>query len=59
MPRYSVHLQPNQRGYCVWDNENSRIAQASDGRPCSDLAVDDAFNVADGLNTENEQPKGR
>jgi hypothetical protein len=52
--RYSVHLQPDQRGYCVWDNESSRIATSPDGREYGDLSVGNAFKTADGLNAENE-----
>jgi hypothetical protein len=54
--RYSVHLQPDQRGYCVWDNENDKIA--SNGRRYADLHLDDAFNMADRLNAENVHSKG-
>jgi hypothetical protein len=53
--RYSVNLQPDEHRYCVWDNENYKIA--SNGRRYADLHVGDAFNMADRLNAENLHPK--
>jgi hypothetical protein len=55
--RYSVHLQPDQHRYRVWDNKNHGVATSSDGRQCADLHLDDAFKMADRLNAENVQPK--
>jgi hypothetical protein len=46
--RYSVYLEPDQHRYCVWDNENHKIA--SNGRRYADLPVGDAFDMADHLN---------
>ena len=57
--RYTVRLQPDNRLYCVWDNEHSKIAVYPDGRGYDDLTLSDAFDIASELNIQDNRSKGK
>jgi hypothetical protein len=51
--RYTVRAQAKSR-YCVWDNDRDELAISREHRACIDLSLDDAFQVADDLNSEDQ-----
>jgi hypothetical protein len=50
--RYTVRAQAKSR-YCVWDNDRDELAISREHRARIDLSLDDAFQVADDLNSED------
>lgn len=56
MPRYIVRRVQSDQRYSVWDNDNNKIAVFDDCE-CVDLNFDDAFRLADHLNTHITQAK--
>lgn len=49
MTRYILRRGHGEHHYLVWDVERNAVAML-DGRACSGLDMDDAFDVADKLN---------
>jgi hypothetical protein len=55
-PRFIVRRSREDQRYSVWDTQ-TETAAVSDGRTCTDLGMEDAFNQADLLNTQDALSK--
>jgi hypothetical protein len=55
-PRFIVRRLRDENLYSVWDTKNETAA-VYDGRICTGLDMEEAFNLADFLNTQDALPK--